>query len=691
MTRILPGVHSSLNDLSTLPEGARSLTVGYVLKANRGPIGKCELVTSPTDFLTKYTFSGKPLPTDDYTFHSILGNLAYTNQMYISRAAKNALYGGLVVKKETLIGNIVAIAKTAKTISITGDVTASIAATDVIRVKDVNTTLNGRYTVVSSSFVTPNTVVVVSETVAADYTYTTGTVPTALKTVQPKSLTTVSIGAITAVSTSLKKFTVAADKTDYALATDKIQVKGSTGNDETYTIVSSTFVDGGTGNPGTTEIIVSETVSNSTADGTIYRDSIANPEGYAFASDDLFLVSGIDQGAYNANLEIAIVSSTESPDSLTEANIFTLSVYDATTNTLLETFTVSRQATAKSIDGSALYIEDVINGSSAYIQVIDNTAIVDTALPCNTTANSRLSGGFDGDTLVEADMVSALEYFADKTIPISILGNGSTEGSVFQQAMIALAESRKDIFCFLNSRLSDEKATLNSVKAQNIVAYKKNTLGSTSFYGCMYACHNKVADIFNSRNVTIGADSAAISGWLNIINTKGYPYAYAGPTDGLVTKATCDWKIGDESGEATLLNDASVNFIAFDPKQGRYYMQTQNTLQVAKSAMRNIGTVLNILDIKETFVTYFKEYLQRPITKSLRGQILDRGTDIMNLVKDQGRVSDYAFQDTSTDLDVSSDTLRYLLTLAPTSYAQNIYLVMNIVNQTFDFAILQSI
>ena len=35
MTRKLPGVYVSLNDLSTLPEGENNLTVGCVLKANR--------------------------------------------------------------------------------------------------------------------------------------------------------------------------------------------------------------------------------------------------------------------------------------------------------------------------------------------------------------------------------------------------------------------------------------------------------------------------------------------------------------------------------------------------------------------------------------------------------------------------------------------------------------------------------
>ena len=119
-------------------------------------------------------------------------------------------------------------------------------------------------------------------------------------------------------------------------------------------------------------------------------------------------------------------------------------------------------------------------------------------------------------------------------------------------------------------------------------------------------------------------------------------------------------------------------------------MQTQNTLQIANSALRNLGAVLNVLDIKETFAVYFKEYLQRPITSSLRAEILLRGNDQMKLMLSQGRVTDYSFVDASADADIADNTLRYVLTLALTPYAQKIYLVMNIVNQSFDFSILQS-
>ena len=74
--RQLPGAYVTLNDLSFFPEGDTSLTVGYVLKANKGPVNEAKLVTNPTDFLTKYAFGAVPTINDDPTFWSILKVLA---------------------------------------------------------------------------------------------------------------------------------------------------------------------------------------------------------------------------------------------------------------------------------------------------------------------------------------------------------------------------------------------------------------------------------------------------------------------------------------------------------------------------------------------------------------------------------------------------------------------------------------
>ena len=86
-----------------------------------------------------------------------------------------------------------------------------------------------------------------------------------------------------------------------------------------------------------------------------------------------------------------------------------------------------------------------------------------------------------------------------------------------------------------------------------------------------------------------------------------------------------------------------------------------------------------------------KEYIQRPITTRLREEILNNGRANMDLMVSQERVTGYAFVDATSDYDMSNNTLRYVLALALTPYAQNIYLVMNVVNQMYDFSILQSL
>ena len=697
MVRMLPGVYISLYDLTTLPEGTTNLAVGCVLKAKRGPVG-AELVVSPTDFLQKYTLSGAPAPSDDTAYHTILKILKQTNQMYISRAQNGALYGGLLIKREHELGNILSVSKLNKTIAVEGDITSKIKTGDIVRYNKPASTA-GRYTVVSAvkneeSVV--KTMITVKEEPKVDYTYTSGQKSQLILTQAPVQINTIKLGAITSVDNidtekdgveaeikTRKVLTLTGDLTKYFLAGDRIRLDKD-GTDYYFTVLASNK-DG-----DNTRVAVNEVVDAEVTTGTLYRHSIANPEAFAFSDEDLFLVTGIDQGAYNNKLGVDIVSYTESPDSLNEANVFTISTYDMTTGTQLELpMMCARNEDAKAFDGSGIYVEDVVNSTSAYIKVVNNLDVDGNLLPCNTVDIARLGGGYDGEEVTEADMISALDAFSDKTIPISILANGSQETPLFQQAMLELATTRLDCVAFLNNRKVDEQATFNSKKAQNIVDYKKGTLGSTTYLGTMYAPHVTIADAFNSRNIKVGADAIAISGWLNVLLNKGRPYAYAGPQNGLVTGCTCDWKIGDTSGEATLLNDASVNYIAFDAKVGRYYMQCQNTLQIANSSLRNLGSVFNVLDIKETFATYFKEYLQRPITTQLREEILNAGRSQMELMLSQNRVTGYAFKDMTTDFDLSNDTLRFVLALSLTPYARQIYLTMNIVNQMFDFSIMQ--
>jgi len=70
--------------------------------------------------------------------------------------------------------------------------------------------------------------------------------------------------AITAVVIGTKTFTVAGDQTALYAPDDIVKIKGSTGNDKYYTVVSDTF------DTDHTDIVVSEVVSDDTVDGDIY-------------------------------------------------------------------------------------------------------------------------------------------------------------------------------------------------------------------------------------------------------------------------------------------------------------------------------------------------------------------------------------------------------------------------------------
>ena len=687
-TRVLPGAYVSLNDLSQFPEGETSLIVGYVLKSKRGKVNEAVLCTNPTDFLTKYTLTGAPAVDDDPTFWSILKVLARTNQMYIVRAANKPLYGGAVVRKSTTVGVLTEATKSTSTIKLTGTVAPAVGAKVIVKKTGV---IDGIYTINTASVSEGVITVTVREALADDYTpaavqaymYTSPIVP----------LTQIAIGAVVTAVEGTKTFTFTGDLAAKFTVGSQFVIAGADeeANNKVFTVKSRSV------DTGVTSVVVEETVAASGAEGnhgTAYFSGLVSPEGYSFGTDDLMLITGVDQGAYNGELSFDILSSKDNADDLVYANTMQLTVRLAATNEILETFTFSRDVNAKEIDGTSLYLPNVLEGS-AYINVRNNEEIAATELPISTIAGQpvQAGGGSDGEEVDANVLAGALNIFADKTIPVSIIGNGCSneaETNIFQQAMLELADTRKDLVVFLNSRKTDEKATLNSVKAQNIVDYKKGTLASTSFYGCMYAPHVNTPDSFNSRSVSIGTDAVAIAGWLSVISNLKYPYAYAGPQNGLVSGVTCDWKIGDESGEAQLLNDASINYVAFDGKVGRYYMQCQNTLQIANSSLRNLGCLFNVLDIKEHMGTALKEYGQLPITDVLRRDILNAMNDYLSPMVGT-RFYNYAFQDVTTPADIAQDTLRYLLTISLTRYASKIYCTINVVNATFDFSVLASV
>ena len=432
--------------------------------------------------------------------------------------------------------------------------------------------------------------------------------------------------------------------------------------------------------------------------------AIADPQTFQahFEEDDLFLIAGKDPGAYNGKIGIAIESGIET-DLNEPVGAFKIYVHNDQTGADLEEFLVALNPATRAMNGVNIDIEGILEDEeigSTYIQCVRNEAIdftEEVIVPPSTpgrAANTfaELGGGYDGDELSVADDIKALEVFTDKQIAVSLLVNGGVENILYQLAMLSVCEARKDCFAILRTMRSHEKIALPAQRVRSMIDYKKSTLGSTDYLAAMYGPHVTTYDNFNLRNVTIGADSVACRKWLEVIRDYGYPRAAAGIDDGYLSGISLDWKIGDESSEAAEFNDASMNMIVWDARRKFYYLNTQNTLQLANSAFRNMGAVLNVLDIKEWMNFNLKYYIQKPIDGEgqLQEAILRTIEGYMDGCKSGGRVTDYFIQDVTTKTNISNNELHFVLTLCPAYYAQKIYLAINVVNATFDFQILQS-
>ena len=166
--RILPGAYVTMNDLSQVPEGQSSLNVGYVLQADRGPVNEATLCTNFNNCLNKYFFGGVPSIYADPTIWELQKVFAKTNTVFISRAANNPMYGGIVfTKADGFLGNIIEISKDNNVIIFEG--TEALSEGSIIVVSDVNTALNGTYNVVSSQVVGKTVVNTISQEPATNF------------------------------------------------------------------------------------------------------------------------------------------------------------------------------------------------------------------------------------------------------------------------------------------------------------------------------------------------------------------------------------------------------------------------------------------------------------------------------------------------------------------------------------------
>ena len=169
-------------------------------------------------------------------------------------------------------------------------------------------------------------------------------------------------------------------------------------------------------------------------------------------------------------------------------------LWTGTPGTILEKYSyVSKAGDAKKFDGTNNYYKDVLNSRSQYIWWMDHPAsgtnwgnnVAGTTFASSAAITRSLSGGLDDLTATDGQRITAWQIFSDDaSYDISLIPAGRTTVTV-ANALIALAETRRDCVVFLSPEditTGDIISTSNSGdQAVNKIIAFRNALSSTSY------------------------------------------------------------------------------------------------------------------------------------------------------------------------------------------------------------------
>lgn len=271
----------------------------------------------------------------------------------------------------------------------------------------------------------------------------------------------------------------------------------------------------------------------------------------------------------------------------------------------VETYQFCTLYQAKNNRGESMYIEDVINGKSDYVNVYVNPnllaslaedEVLEPVLNNVDESAMLLVGGKSGGKATSKDLNAAWELFRDRSqTTVSLLMNSgysnATETS-YQNKMLEIAEYRRDCFCLFDIPMSE-------VEPDDAIDWRKNILGSNSYRGALSAPWVRTYDSVQGRAGFIMCPSAFVA---KLIGQAGDPWnAPAGPNRGIISSATVSptglTQAYDSVVGGTMYADNQINCIIRDTSAG-YVNWGQRTLQQKPSALDRINVARTVIYIE---------------------------------------------------------------------------------------------
>lgn len=313
--------------------------------------------------------------------------------------------------------------------------------------------------------------------------------------------------------------------------------------------------------------------------------------------------------------------------------------------TVVESFQFCTLYQAKDNYGSSTFVEDVINGSSNYIQVFVNPNLLEDTSdekvlqPELTNTILSLTGGFSGKKPTTADLVKGWDCFKDRTqTNVSLLINSgyvSKEDTSYQAKMLQIAEQRRDCFCLFDIPMSE-------TEYENAIDWRKNIQGFNSYRGAISAPWVKTFDSVQGRANFVMCPSAFLA---KLIGAAGDPWnAPAGPNRGVISSSTVS-PIGltqayNEVEGGILYTDNQINCMVKDVAAG-YVNWGQRTLQQKPSALDRINVARTIIYIETILRDAARTHLFENNTPYERMQITLQFSSFLDTVLSAEGISSY--------------------------------------------------
>lgn len=341
---------------------------------------------------------------------------------------------------------------------------------------------------------------------------------------------------------------------------------------------------------------------------TPFDDGSNNPLGVydplntlAFQPDDaatentMLYICANSPGRWSDDLSVGIRPSAPEGVSLDEEqhynpNHFIIEVYVGRSQAArpVESFLVSRNYELNG-DGDQMFVEDVINTYSAYIQVRNNPHCP--PVKVKKEVFNYMGGGADGTRPHDGLIVAGWDLFSDpETVDVNLLCNAGYTTPTVQRHMITLSEQRGDCLAVLDLPRKDHAA-------QRAVTYVTNDLNRGTSYAGMYSPFLVIRDTYNAKDIEIPPSGDICAAMAYTDRVAAAWFAPAGIRRGSLRVLGLAEKY--KRGARQSLDRAKINVIRDLPSRGPVIMG-QETLQRHDSSLSNINVRRMLNLIKKT-------------------------------------------------------------------------------------------